>query len=416
MSDGRKGFTLIELLVVIAIIAVLIALLLPAVQAAREAARRTQCRNNLKQLALAEHNYHDVNNQLTPAITYTWPALTPCIGGKNACFCLPPAGYPYSPSACSLAALAGCPIINNVQWHYWGERLLPEIEATNIYHKICFNQPMLSPCCEHCPYPVPAIICVPVCPPYTYKNITCPCKDPCASTRPGAAVIPTFVCPSSPRTNNPFIEKSANLCPEPCGTPTAAYFTPLLAGASDYQPPGGYDPKGSTPIGAAYLLINCGVPEASGAAAINIAEFSVSIDKITDGTSTTLLFTEVAGRPDLWRRGVKKISPCCMPTNALGGHNGFNWGGCWACYSNAWFIMNGSSFDGTRSAVPAGQPVCLVNCVNVSGLNYYSFHPGSCGVAMCDGSARMISENVSLTTLCRLMTYRGHRPVTDSQF
>jgi prepilin-type N-terminal cleavage/methylation domain-containing protein/prepilin-type processing-associated H-X9-DG protein len=404
----RTGFTLIELLVVIAIISVLIALLLPAVQAAREAARRTQCRNNLRQMGIAEHNYHDINNSFTPAITYKWPNFIP------SCCCVPSAcrGKPYSPCPCCTKGIIYI-CCNGHDYHMWLEKLLPDMEAGTAYSRICMNSWMGPPCCEHTCQTFPI--------PFTAKNITCPCKDPCSASRPGAAVIPSYVCPSAPRLDNPFVDYNEFLCKCFVGACyTGTYFVPQLGGATDYIPNTGY--AEGTGAGCMYLLLNNCQRQASPAGPINIFEFHVGVDQITDGTSTTILAGECAGRPEFWLRGKQQ----CAPGYAWEGFIHHNFGGTWSNWENPFFSMEGTDYSGqfipgyqpspTGPVHVPGQPICMINCANLWSANFYSFHPGSSGFLFCDGSVHMLSENISFTTLLRLMTYRGKAPVTDSSF
>ena len=131
----ERGFTLVELLVVIAIIGILVALLLPAVQAAREAARRSQCMNNIRQVVLANHNFHDAHGKLPP-------------------------GYGYSVSRCG-----------DVEWP-WVMHLLPYLENANLGDLIIWdwNPGALPP----------------------------PGPDGLRQNDVVGAQIPTFLCPSDP--------------------------------------------------------------------------------------------------------------------------------------------------------------------------------------------------------------------------
>jgi hypothetical protein len=140
----------------------------------------------------------------------------------------------------------------------------------------------------------------------------------------------------------------------------------------------------------------------------------VSVESIVDGASTTIFCAELAGRPDLWQRGTKKTAAnmAAWPVSDGSFTPTANFGGCWGCMDNGWNELWGSSFDGTLSS--NGTTACVINCTNQAKLNLYSFHPGTCGLAMCDGSAHMVSENISLIVLCRLITFKGHSPVSDS--
>lgn len=372
----QRGFTLIELLVVIAIIAVLIALLLPAVQQAREAARRTQCRNNLKQMGLAFHNYESTYGRFPPAVTQL---KGPIWGG---------------------AVGEGIPsTVDDGNWHSWPEYVLPFIDQAPLYNLINFALPLTYTDSTFATGTV-------------YNFITSSTYPGAQSTLPAKSAIPGFICPSAPHPGNML----------------AGYVDDWLAGSFGSAPPtyhggGPLDyvgkwPRGnmhnnSNPSGFQYnvaqavLDINSGNGEGCG---------GVKIAQIIDGTSNTLIVGENSapgGQQWVMGKPVGTLCDVCTASNWKMGPAWTDWQ--WSTGTDLSGKAPGSyhNWFGTTMVPAKNEPDgnCTINCYNYK--NWYAFHTGGAHFAMGDGTVRFVSQNVDRETMIRLHHFNDGQPVGE---
>ncbi len=367
----RAGFTLVELLVVIAIIGVLIGLLLPAVQAAREAARRTQCRNNLKQIGLALHNYHDVNKRF------------PSGGGW-----MQPNNGGFPGNGCSQYVA-----------------ILPFLEQQGAYRKWDFSNYVAS-------------LAVP---PGTMIGFNSPNNVSVATT----FQLPWINCPSSILTNNNNNGLSAW---------TALTTPPVQIGniqVNQYFGIAGAVPFGSF-TSTDGIENPCGTIFNWGGACSNRGmmpdHYCVRMRDCTDGLSNTMIIGEISNY--IYETG-PNANPSAKHDRRPG--NNFAWFvGSVANYQpffgSAWVLGPHYSLTTIRYT-PNKQVTITAGVWNLQGCGsdpgtlggadsdesntpLSSFHPGGAMVAMADGSVQFVGDSIDLQILTLLAVRDDGQPVS----
>jgi prepilin-type N-terminal cleavage/methylation domain-containing protein len=352
----RIGFTLIELLVVIAIIAILIALLLPAVQQAREAARRTQCKNNLKQIGLAFHNYHDVYSR------FPQPAI-------------------------ARLATSGRTITGLVSGSSWCTMILPFIDQGNLYNHI---DTTISPyALVHKPL-AETVISTFLCPSAPAEPLIVRYQFPDSYSG-----MPTIM--GGPEFSGARVDYHTGLACR--GHVVWTAFQNCERGTI-VRPDGRCEPSTRDLWGRAIAVpVNESDPQAW------LTGFgggsSTKISDITDGTSNSVLLLECTNMNHLYhRRNLITAGNTGVPSEGVAS---FSTGGAWIdLFKRA--VIEGTGFDGPRTNT-AGGP-CLVNCSNTLQGGWYSWHTGGAHSLLCDGSVRFTGENTSTRTLVALLLVR----------
>ena len=376
---SRAGFTLIELLVVIAIIAILIALLLPAVQQAREAARRTQCKNNLKQIGLAFHNFEG---------TYGF---------------LPTSLRPPSNVSSTATEQSRVSVLTD---------LLPYVEQATIYGQynkgINWNQGTNIPLSQT-----------------VIAAFNCP-------SDPQSGVLDT----APPGSTAQFVPRiAATTAYSPIYGIAPGVFTQLLglSGPPDlYRDPAsvfaGENPAYSYTRG--FFPKNATINPSTGLQTVPGAKFR----DVTDGLSNTIAVAESAGRPFVYVKSrrlgggnaLTDTDPASTNTDRL------NSGGWSRPASDIIIYGETTAANGVLGGTVA---INATNGHNIRGLNYtsagisaqivgtpigihgtgapYSFHTGGAQFTLGDGSVRFISENISFSVFIALATPAGGEVVGE---